>query len=125
LKKMPHLVEGDHDLIGGGGGLGKLAGFGANPVEDRDVADAEKAGDAAEAHVAHGVEQQRQGLHRRRLAPRRRRREIVAARAAAIALHPTHNPVLYMVRRAAALATNLRHGGLILLVPPMDCYQNG
>jgi hypothetical protein len=76
---MPHLVERDHDLTGGDGGLGKLARLGANPVENRDVADAKNTGDGAKAHVAHGVEQQRQGLHRRRLAARRRLCEIAAA----------------------------------------------
>ena len=122
---MPHLVESEHDLIGGDGGLGKLTGFGANPVQNRDIADPENTSDGAKAHVAHGVEQQRQGLHRRRLAPRRRRREITTAGQAAIALQPAHHSILYVIPRAAALAANVRHGGLIFLVPPTACNGNG
>ncbi len=122
---MPHLVERDDDLTGVSGRLGKIAGLGANPVQNRDVADPENAGDGAKTHVAHGVKQHRQRLHRRRLAARRRLREIASARLAVIALHLAHNTILYMIRRAAALAANVRHGGLLFLLPPITCHANG
>jgi len=117
---MPHLVEGDHDLLSGDGGFGKLAGLGSDPVENRDIADAENASDGAKTHVAHRIKQQRQSLHLGRFAARGRWREIAPARLAMIALHLAHNPVLHIIRSAAALATNLRHGGLFL-----SCHQWG
>lgn len=112
---MPHLVERDDHLLGFDRRLGQIAGFIADPVEDRDIADAEKARDGAKTHVAHRVKQQRQRLHRRRLATRRRHREIAPAGATAIALHLAHDAILYIVARATALAANLRHGGALSL----------
>ena len=123
--KMPHLVERDHHLLGLDRGLGKFAGFVADPVENRDIADTEKTRDGAKTYVAHGVEKQGQRLHRRRLATRRRHGEIAAARAAMIALNTAHNSIFHMVRSTAALATNLVHGGPLLPSPPRACYQNG
>jgi len=122
---MPHLVERHHHLIGLDGGLWQVAGFVANPVEDRDIADAEKTGDGAKTHVAHGIKQQRQGFHRRRLATRRRHREIAPARAAVITLKTAYNAVQPVVARAAALAANIAHGGLHSLLPPMVCNEYG
>ena len=96
FEKMPHLVERDHDLIGADGWLGKLARFSTDPVQDGDVADAENAGNAAKAHVAHGVEQQHQSLHLWRLASGRRRGEIASARLASVALHLAHDSILHI-----------------------------
>ena len=96
-----------------------------DPVENRDITDAEDARDGAKTDVAHCVEKHGQRLHRWRLATRRRHSEIAAARKATIALNATHNPILPMIRSAAALATNLAHGGPLSHSPPRACHQNG
>jgi hypothetical protein len=111
---MPHLVERDHDLIGCAARLGNLAGFVMNPVQDGDVADAEDAGNAAKAHVAHSVEQHRQSLHLRWFASRRCPGEIASAGLASVALHLAHDTILPIIDRTAALAADIRHGGLVL-----------
>src|SRR5271156_6603170 len=123
--EVPHLVESDDNHFSLGRGLWKLARFVADPVQNRDVADAENARDGAKADVAHGVEKQGQRLHRRRLATRRRHGEIATAREAKIALKATHNSILHMIRSAAALATNLAHGRRLSRSLPRVCYQNG
>jgi len=146
---MPHLVERNHTLIGAAGGrrrfprgpiaaatpssrwvrksrrVGKLAGFATNPVQDGNIADAENAGNAAKAHVAHGIEQQRQSLHPRWLASGRRRSEIASTRLASIALHVAHDTILHIIARTAALAADIRHGGLAFPLPPTTCQPYG
>jgi hypothetical protein len=112
---MPHLVERYDHLLGLDFGLRQLAGFVADPGENGDVADAEEARDRTKAHVAHGVEQHRQRLHRGRLAARRRHREIASARVTEITLHPAHNTVLPVVARATSLAVNIAHGSTLPL----------
>ena len=52
---MPYLVERDNDSLGRHGRFGQPAGLVTNPLEDRDIADPEKASDAAKAHIAHGI----------------------------------------------------------------------
>src|ERR1700691_1293358 len=98
--------------------------FVADPVQNRHVADAENARDGAKADVALGVEKQGQRLHRRRLATRRRHGEIATTREAKIALKASDNSILHMIRRAAALATNLAHGRRLSRSLPRACYQN-
>ena len=122
---MPHLVERDDDLAGAGGRLGESARLGANPIQDRDIADAENAGDGAKAHIAHGVKQHRQRLHRGRFAARRRAGEIASAGLAQKTLRPAYNSVPYMITRAAALAANPCHGSLVFPLKPDDCHENG
>src|ERR1700753_1669413 len=55
FEKMPHLIERDNDGLSRHGRFGQPAGFVANPLENRDIADPEKASDAAKAHIAHGI----------------------------------------------------------------------
>ena len=107
---MPHLVERDHDGLGRHGRFGQLAGLVTNPLEDRDIADPEKASDAAKAHIAHGIKHQRQSLHSRRLAARRRVREIAAAGLALVALQISNPAPLDVLCPLTALADNLAHG---------------
>jgi hypothetical protein len=102
-----------------------LTSFVANPVQNRDIADAENARDGAETHVAHGVEKQRQRFHRRRLSARRRHREITTTRTAKIALLAAHNSIFYMAGGATPLAANLVHGGSLFRSPPGACHQYG
>jgi hypothetical protein len=118
LDKMPHLVDRHDHMLDLARRLRQIAGLVADPVKDGDIADAEKAGDRAKAYVAHGVEQQRQGFHRRRLAAWRRHREVASAGTTVIALHPPHDAILHIVARAAALAANIRHGGPLSFLPP-------
>jgi len=87
-----------------------LARFVADPVQNRHVANTEKASDGTETDIAHGVEKHGQSLHRWRLATRRRHGEIAAAGLTQITLEASNISVLYMIRSAAALATNLAHG---------------
>ena len=107
---MPHLVERDDHHISFGRGLGKFARFVADPVENRNVADAQKASNGAKTDIAHGVKKHGQRLHRWRLATWWRHGEIAAAGQTQVALEASNNPVLYMIRSAAALAANLAHG---------------
>jgi hypothetical protein len=100
-----------------------LTSFVADPVQNRDIADAENACDGAETHVAHGVEKQRQRFHSRRLSARRRHREIATTRTAKIALQVAHNTISYMVGGATPLAANLLHGGS-LSVPRQGLATN-
>lgn len=125
MEKMPHLVEGDDRLFGFDGGFRHVAGFVADPIENGDIAAAQQAGDRAEAHIAHGIEQQCQGLRRRRLAARRRHGEIASAGAAPIALHPAPDAVLRIVARAAALAADIRRGGPVSFMPPISSANMG
>ena len=55
-----------------------FARFVADPVQNRDITDAEDARNGAKTDVAHCIEH-RQRLHRRRLATRRRHGEIATA----------------------------------------------
>jgi hypothetical protein len=107
---MPHLVERDNDSLGRHGRFGQPAGFVTNPLEDRDIADPEKASDAAKAHIAHGIKHQRQSLHSRRLAARRRVGEIAAAGLALVALQISNPAPLDVIRPLTALADNPAHG---------------
>src|SRR5271168_4706414 len=106
-------------------GSGSLRASSRTQFRTAHVADAENARDGAKADVAHSAEKQGQRLHRRRLATRRRHGEIATAREAKIALKATHNSILYMIRSAAALATNLAHGRRLSRSLPRVCYQNG
>ena len=110
FEKMRHLVERDHDGLGRHRRFGPPAGFVTNPLEDRDIADPEKASDAAKAHIAHGIKHQRQSLHCRRLAARRRVREIASAGLALVALQISNRSPLDVIRRLTALADNPAHG---------------
>ena len=107
---MPHLVERDNDGLAGHFRFGQPAGLVTNPLEDRDIADPEKASDAAKAHIAHGIKHQRQSLHSRRLAARRRVREIAAAGLALVALQISNRSPLDVIRPLTALADNPAHG---------------
>jgi hypothetical protein len=107
---MPHLVERDNDGLGRHGRFGQPAGFVTNPLENRDIADPEKASDAAKAHIAHGIKHQRQSLHSRRLAARRRVREIAAAGLTLVALQISNRSPLDVIRPLTALADNPAHG---------------
>ena len=107
---MPHLVACDDHRSPRRGRVGKAPRRIANPIEYRYVTEAEDAGDPAKAHVAHAVQHQGQRLHLRGLALRRRHGEVAAARPAAVALQPPHNPVPHIVRRLATLANDLVHG---------------
>jgi hypothetical protein len=111
---MPHLIEGDNDGLGRHGWFGQPAGFVTNPLEYRDIADPEKAGDAAKAHIAHGIKHQRQSLHCRRLAARRRVREIVSAGLALVALQISNRSPFDVIRPLTALADNPAHGSPFL-----------
>ena len=122
---MPHLVERDDDWALGGGGLGNVARCGSDPVENRDVADAQQPGDRAKTHVTHRVEQHRKRLHRRRFAARRRLGEIASTGLAAKPLDATHDTIPHMIGAAAALATNLCHGTLVFRLLPETCQGNG
>ena len=125
LEKMPHLVERYDHLLGLDRRLRQLAGFIADPGENGDVADAEEAGDRTKTHVAHGVEQQRQSFHRGRLAARGRHCEIASTGVTEITLRPAHNAVFPVVARAASLAANIAHGGILSLLPPMSYVEYG
>src|ERR1700749_431552 len=107
---MPHLVERDNDGLGCHGRFGQPPGFVTNPLKDRDVADPEKASDAAKAHIAHGITHQRKSLHSRRLAARRRVREIASAGLALVALQIANRSPLDVIRPLTALADNPAHG---------------
>ena len=109
---MPHLIERDNDGLGRHGRFGQPAGFVTNPLKNRDIADPEKARDAAKAHIAHGIKHQRQSLHSRRLAARRRVREIAAAGLALVALQIANRSPLDVIRPVTALADNPAHGSL-------------
>jgi hypothetical protein len=109
LEKMPHLVEHQDHLRACDFGSWRFASFVADPIENRNITDAEQTGDGAKTHVAHGVEQQRQGLHGGRFAARRRHGEVAAATAAVVALMATDDPVLFEVPRATALAADGGH----------------
>src|SRR5437764_7073232 len=79
----------------------------AQPPVDRDVADAQELGDHALAGVAHGVEQDRQGLHGLGLAALRRGGEVAAAGLAEVALVAPYRAVLDERRPGAPLAAHL------------------
>jgi hypothetical protein len=111
---MPHLVERNNDGLGRHDRFGQPAGFGTNPLEDRDIADPEKASDAAKAHIAHGIKHQRQSLHGRRLAARRRVREIAAAGLALVALQIANRSPLDVIRPLTALAGSPTHSSPFL-----------
>src|SRR3982751_2098494 len=83
-----------------------LAG-GAQPPVDRDVADAQELGDHALAGVAHGVEQDRQGLHGLGFAALRRGGDVAAAGLAEVALVAPYRAVLDERRPGAPLASHL------------------
>src|SRR3954467_161592 len=107
VHEVPHLV-GLHDLARR---LARrlrrgLAGR-AQPPVDRDVADAQELGDHALAGVAHGVEQDRQGLHGLGLAALRRGGEVAAAGLAEVALVAPYRAVLDERRPGAPLAAHL------------------
>lgn len=106
---MPHLVEGHDDDAAFDLRLRQLARLVADPTQHRHVGNAEQAAYGAKAHIAHGVEQRRQRLHRRRLAARRRHGEVASATAAVVALMTANDPVLSEVLRATALAADLGH----------------
>jgi hypothetical protein len=106
---MPHLVERDNDGLSRHGRFGQSSGFVTNPLEDRDIADPEKASDAAKAHIAHGIKHQRQSLHFRRLATRRRVREIASAGLALVALQIANRSPLDVIRPVTTLADNPAH----------------
>ena len=111
---MPDLVKRDDNPLGRHGRLGKLTGFIPNPVQHGNIADPENAGDAAETHVAHRIQQQRQRLHLRRLAPRRRIRETAPAGPAFIALQIPNDPALDVIRSLTAFADDRGQGSLLL-----------
>jgi len=115
---MPHLVERDHDDFALHRRLGKPTRFIAHPVQYRDVADAKNARYGTKTHVAHGIEQNGQSLHRWRLAAWRRHGEIAATGMAKITLEATHDSIFPVVRRATALAANFTHGGPLFRSPP-------
>src|SRR5436190_1879655 len=79
----------------------------AQPPVDRDVADAQELGDHALAGVAHGVEQDRQGLHGLGFAALRRGGEVAAAGLAEVALVAPYRAVLDERRPGAPLAAHL------------------
>lgn len=122
---MPHLIERDDHRPTRHGGLRKPIRRVANPGENRDVTDAEDAGDGAKAHVAHGIQKQGQGLHLRRFALGWRHREVVAARLAAVALHAPHDPILHVIRRLAALANDPAHDFRPLTDRELSHYMAG
>ena len=113
---MPHFIEKDR-LVATGGIPGRRRRRnvrerlrpGTDPVQNRDVADAQNFGDAAKAHAADRMHRQRHVLHRRRLAPRRSIGEVHPAGFAQIALVAAHDAILAQIAPAATLARNVRH----------------
>src|SRR4051812_43812266 len=107
VHEVPHLVD-LHDLARrlARGLRRRLAGR-AQPPVDRDVADAQELGDHALAGVAHGVEQDRQGLHGLGFAALRRGGEVAAAGLAEGALVAPYPAVLDERRPGAPLAAHL------------------
>jgi hypothetical protein len=114
---MPHLVERNDDRLGGPSRLGELTGGLANPFQHRDIADAEKTGDAAKAHIAHRVQQHGQRLHLQRFAARWRVREMAAAGLTEIPLPVPNRPTLDVIRALATFADEPHHGSLS---PPVN-----
>src|SRR4051794_11743143 len=116
VHETPHLVD-LHDLARrlARGLRRRLAGR-AQPPVDRDVADARELGDHALAGVAHGVEQDRQGLHGLGFAALRRGGEVAAAGLAEVALVAPYRAVLDERRPGAprpTLPSRSRGGTLI------------
>src|SRR4051794_16971765 len=107
VHEVPDLVD-LHDLARrlARGLRRRLAGR-AQPPVDRDVADAQELGDHALAGVAHGVEQDRQGLHGLGFAALRRGGEVAAAGLAEVALVAPYPAVLDERRPGAPLAAHL------------------
>src|SRR5689334_5130222 len=104
---MPHLVD-LHDLARRlARGLRRGLAGRAQPPVNRDVADAQELGDHALAGVAHGVEQDRQGLHGLGFAALRRSGEVAAAGLAEVALVAPYRAVLDERRPGAPLAAHL------------------
>src|SRR4051794_24590123 len=107
VHEVPHLVD-LHDLARRlARGLRRRLAGGAQPPVDRDVADAQELGDHALAGVAHGVEQDRQGLHGLGFAALRRGGEVAAAGLAEVALVAPYPAVLDERRPGAPLAAHL------------------
>src|SRR3954468_10411121 len=108
VHEVPHLVD-LHDLARRlARGLRRGLAGRAQPPVDRDVADAQEPGDHALAGVAHGVEQDRQGLHGLGFAALRRGGgEVAAAGLAEVALVAPHRAVLDERRPGAPLAAHL------------------
>ena len=114
--KMPHFIKQDgfvfvRDLPGRRRrrNVGKLLRLGTNPVQNRDIADAEDFPDAAKAHAADRVHRQRHVLHRGRLASRRSIGEVHPAGFAQITLVAAHDAILAQIGPAATLARNVRN----------------
>src|SRR4051812_33484118 len=107
LQEVPHLVD-LYDLARRlARGLRRGLAGRAQPPVDRDVADAQELGDHALAGVAHGVEQDRQGLHGLGFAALRRGREVAAAGLAEVALVAPYPAVPDERRPGAPLAAHL------------------
>src|SRR3954452_15169299 len=109
VHEVPHLVDLDDVVLRRGRRRGRSLAGRADPLVDGDVADPEQLGDHALADVAQGVEQHRQRLHRRRLAPGRGRREAAAARLAAVALAAVRHAVPDERSAPAVLAAQPAH----------------
>src|SRR3954447_21067230 len=107
VHEVPHLIY-LHDLARRlARGLRRGLAGRAHPPVDRDVAHAQEPGDHALAGVAHGVEQDRQGLHGLGFAALRRGDEVAAAGLAEVALVAPHRAVLDERRPGAPLAAHL------------------
>src|SRR4051794_39984441 len=107
VHEVRHLVD-LHDLARRlARGLRRGLAGRAQPPVDRDVADARELGDHALAGVAHGVEQDRQGLHGLGFAALRRGGEVAAAGLAEVALVAPYRAVLDERRPGAPLAAHL------------------
>src|SRR5207237_8308971 len=107
VHEVPHLFD-LHDLARRlARGLRRGLAGRAQPPVDRDVADARELGDHALAGVAHGVEQDRQGLHGLGFAALRRGGEVAAAGLAEVALVAPYPAVLDERRPGAPLAAHL------------------
>src|ERR671929_231878 len=107
--EVPHLVDLDDVVVRYGRRRGRLLAGRLDPLVDRDVADPEQLGDHALADVAQGVEQDRQRLHRRRLAAGRCRREVAPASLAPVTLVAGRHAVPDERPAPAMPAGQLRH----------------
>src|SRR3954447_14552053 len=107
VREVPHLID-LHDLARRlARGLRRGRAGRAQPPVDRDVTHAQELGDHALAGVAHGVEQNRQGLHGLGFAALRRGGEVAAAGLAQVALVAPYRAVLDERRPGAPLAAHL------------------
>jgi hypothetical protein len=114
FEKMPHLIQRHGDRARRDMRLWKRLGFGAYPLHDGDIADVQQASDAAEAHVAHAIEEDGQGFHGWRFATRRGIGAMAAAGFAEVTLELTDVAVSDVITGTAALTGLLGHGVLLL-----------